>query len=116
MGDCDGGFVWKWLQGGAREAVGAAKYCYCNCCSLFVCLRLSAGAGLTRLFSCENAKVANNFAEISSESTFQLSSNRLTLSIDEANIMHQSTTNDPHIPSFMYLGQGCGSVYAFQIH
>ena len=88
MGDCDGGFVWKWLQGGAREAVGAAKYCYCNCCSLFVCLRLSAGAGLTRLFSCENAKVANNFAEISSESTFQLSSNRLTLSIDEANIMH----------------------------
>ena len=51
-------------------------------------LRFSAGAGLTRLFSCENAKVANNFAEISSESTFQLSSNRLTLSIDEANRMH----------------------------
>ena len=43
---------------------------------------------LTRLFSCENAKVANNFAEISSKSTFQLSSNRLTLSIDEAIRMH----------------------------
>ena len=51
-----------------------------------LCLRFSAG--LTRLFSCENAKVANNFAEISSESTFQLSSNRLTLSIDEARRMH----------------------------
>ena len=67
-------------EGGSRGG-----YCYCNCCSLFVCLRLSDGAGL---FSCENSKVANNFAEIGSESTFQLSSNRLTLSIDEANRMH----------------------------
>ena len=44
-------------------------------------MRLSAG--LTRLFCCESAKVANNFVEIGSESTFQLSSNRLALSCDE---------------------------------
>ena len=45
-------------------------------------------AGLTRLFSCESAKVANNFVEITSESSFQLSSNRLGLAYDEVNRMH----------------------------
>ena len=79
------------LGGGCRGERGRQeRLLLCYCCSLFVWLRLSAGAGagLTRLFSCENAKVANNFAEISSESTFQLSSNRLTLSYNQANRMH----------------------------
>ena len=78
---------------------------------LLLLFEVKCGAGSTRLFSCESAKVANNFVETTSESSFQLSSNRLTLSYDEANRMHEYAKNDPHPPSFIYIEQGCGSVF-----
>ena len=67
---------------------------------------------MTRLFSCESAKVANNFAGISQESLFQLSSNRLALSNDEANKMHEYTKNDPLSPSLLCIEPGSGSIFA----
>ena len=69
-------------------------------------------SGSTRLFSCESAKVANNFVEITCERTFQLSSNRLALSNNQANRMHEYAKNDPLSPSYIYIEQGSGSTFA----
>lgn len=54
------------MGGDCRVREGGCCYCHCSVVEgrwSLVGLRWSAG--LTRLFSCESAKVANNFAEIS---------------------------------------------------
>ena len=99
------------LGGGCRVRRMLLLPLFC-CWGLLVSLRWSTGS--TRLFSCESAKVANNFAEISWESHFQLSSNRLALSNYNAKRMDECTKTNLYPGSYMYIEQGYRSAFAFK--